>query len=111
EVPSVRFVSARFGLCAVAAPCRLAAPGSRLCCVLSCLRLTVMHALCPRHGQVIGASGMLHRVPTIGPLQPCCRPSTAMPVNLQAPDPKTLHPVAGVMIGIAMAGVRQATRR
>jgi len=34
-----------------------------------------------------------------------------MPVNLQAPDPKSLHPVAGVAIGITMAGVRKANRR
>jgi len=34
-----------------------------------------------------------------------------MPVNLKAPDPKALHPVAGVAIGIAMAGVRKANRR
>src|SRR5258706_11603075 len=34
-----------------------------------------------------------------------------MPVNLQAPDPNTLHPVAGVDIGITMAGVRKANRR
>ena len=34
-----------------------------------------------------------------------------MPVNLQAPDPLDLHPVAGVMLGIAMAGVRKAQRR
>jgi glutamate N-acetyltransferase/amino-acid N-acetyltransferase len=34
-----------------------------------------------------------------------------MPVNLQAPDPKALHPVAGVAIGITMAGVRKANRR
>ena len=34
-----------------------------------------------------------------------------MPVNLQAPDPLDLHPVAGVMLGIAMAGVRKAHRR
>jgi glutamate N-acetyltransferase/amino-acid N-acetyltransferase len=34
-----------------------------------------------------------------------------MPVNLQAPDPTTLNPVAGVAIGIAMAGVRKANRR
>ena len=34
-----------------------------------------------------------------------------MPVNLQAPDPKSLHPVAGVEFGIAMAGVRKANRR
>ena len=34
-----------------------------------------------------------------------------MPVNLQAPDPRSLHPVAGVDIGIAMAGVRKANRR
>ena len=34
-----------------------------------------------------------------------------MPVNLQAPDPRALHPVAGVRLGIAMAGVRKANRR
>ena len=34
-----------------------------------------------------------------------------MPVNLQSPNPKDLHPVAGVEIGIAMAGVRKANRR
>ena len=34
-----------------------------------------------------------------------------MPVNLNAPDPKTLHPVPGVKLGIAMAGVRKANRR
>ncbi|MFN3295126.1 bifunctional glutamate N-acetyltransferase/amino-acid acetyltransferase ArgJ [Caldimonas sp.] len=34
-----------------------------------------------------------------------------MPVNLQAPDPRTLHPVPGVRIGIAMAGVRKAQRK
>jgi glutamate N-acetyltransferase / amino-acid N-acetyltransferase len=34
-----------------------------------------------------------------------------MPVNLSAPDPKDLHPVAGVKLGIAMAGVRKANRR
>jgi len=34
-----------------------------------------------------------------------------MPVNLQAPDPKSLHPVAGVAIGITMAGVRKANRK
>ena len=34
-----------------------------------------------------------------------------MPVNLQAPDPKSLHPVPGVELGIAMAGVRKANRR
>jgi glutamate N-acetyltransferase/amino-acid N-acetyltransferase len=34
-----------------------------------------------------------------------------MPVNLQAPDPKSLHPVPGVELGIAMAGVRKAHRR
>ena len=34
-----------------------------------------------------------------------------MPVNLQAPNPKDLHAVAGVEIGIAMAGVRKANRR
>jgi len=34
-----------------------------------------------------------------------------MPVNLRAPDPKDLHPVAGLRIGTAMAGVRKANRR
>ena len=34
-----------------------------------------------------------------------------MPVNLQAPNPQDLHPVAGVEIGIAMAQVRKANRR
>jgi len=34
-----------------------------------------------------------------------------MAVNLQAPDPASIHPVAGVDIGIAMAGVRKANRR
>jgi len=34
-----------------------------------------------------------------------------MPVNLSAPDPLTLHPVAGVRLGTAMAGVRKPNRR
>jgi glutamate N-acetyltransferase/amino-acid N-acetyltransferase len=34
-----------------------------------------------------------------------------MAVNLLPPDPAALHPVAGVAIGIAMAGVRKANRR
>jgi glutamate N-acetyltransferase/amino-acid N-acetyltransferase len=34
-----------------------------------------------------------------------------MAVNLEAPDPKSLHPVPGVTLGIAMAGVRKANRR
>ncbi len=34
-----------------------------------------------------------------------------MPVNLTAPDPLALHPVAGVRIGTAMAGIRKANRR
>ena len=34
-----------------------------------------------------------------------------MPVNLQAPDPNRLHPVPGIELGIAMAGVRKANRR
>lgn len=34
-----------------------------------------------------------------------------MPVNLTAPNPQDLHPVAGVEIGIAMAGVRKANRK
>ena len=35
----------------------------------------------------------------------------AMPVNLLTPDPRTLLPVPGVRIGVAMAGVRKAKRR
>ena len=34
-----------------------------------------------------------------------------MPVNLCAPDPSTLHPVKGLRLGTAMAGVRKANRR
>jgi glutamate N-acetyltransferase / amino-acid N-acetyltransferase len=34
-----------------------------------------------------------------------------MPVNLSAPDPKTLLPVAGVKLGIAQAGIRKAGRK
>ena len=34
-----------------------------------------------------------------------------MPVNLQAPDPKSLFAVPGVELGTAMAGVRKANRR
>ncbi len=34
-----------------------------------------------------------------------------MPVNLSAPDPLSLHPVPGVRIGTAMAGVRKPNRR
>lgn len=34
-----------------------------------------------------------------------------MPVNLTAPDPAQLHPVAGVRIGVAEAGVRKAQRK
>ena len=34
-----------------------------------------------------------------------------MPVNLSAPDPIALRPVAGVSIGTAMAGIRKANRR
>ncbi len=34
-----------------------------------------------------------------------------MPVNLSPPQPADLHPVGGVEIGIAMAGVRKANRR
>ena len=34
-----------------------------------------------------------------------------MPVNLAAPNPAALHPVPGVEIGIAQAGVRKAGRR
>ncbi len=34
-----------------------------------------------------------------------------MPVNLSTPNPADLHPVPGVKLGIAMAGVRKANRR
>ncbi|MEY8876258.1 MAG: bifunctional glutamate N-acetyltransferase/amino-acid acetyltransferase ArgJ [Leptothrix sp. (in: b-proteobacteria)] len=34
-----------------------------------------------------------------------------MPVNLTAPNPRELFPVAGVKLGITMAGVRKANRR
>jgi len=34
-----------------------------------------------------------------------------MPVNLRAPSAKDLHPVSGVRIGVAMAGVRKANRK
>ena len=34
-----------------------------------------------------------------------------MAVHLEAPDPKSLFPVAGVTLGTAMAGVRKANRR
>ena len=34
-----------------------------------------------------------------------------MPVNLSAPLAQSLHPVSGVRIGVAMAGVRKANRR
>ena len=34
-----------------------------------------------------------------------------MPVNLSAPDPNALHPVKGLQLGTAMAGVRKANRR
>ena len=34
-----------------------------------------------------------------------------MPVNLAAPHPADLHPVPGVRLGVAMAGVRKAGRR
>ena len=34
-----------------------------------------------------------------------------MPVNLSAPAAHDLHPVAGVRIGVAMAGIRKANRR
>jgi glutamate N-acetyltransferase / amino-acid N-acetyltransferase len=34
-----------------------------------------------------------------------------MAVNLPPPDPATLHPVPGVELGIAMAGVRKANRK
>src|SRR5258706_1276959 len=34
-----------------------------------------------------------------------------MAVNLPPPDPSTLHPVPGVELGVAMAGVRKANRK
>jgi glutamate N-acetyltransferase/amino-acid N-acetyltransferase len=34
-----------------------------------------------------------------------------MPVNLVAPDPASLHPVAGVKLGIASAGIKKPGRR
>ena len=34
-----------------------------------------------------------------------------MPVNLEPPNPTNLKPVAGVKIGVAMAGIRKANRR
>ena len=34
-----------------------------------------------------------------------------MAVNLPPPDPKSLHPVAGVELGVAMAGIRKPDRR
>jgi glutamate N-acetyltransferase/amino-acid N-acetyltransferase len=34
-----------------------------------------------------------------------------MAVNLHAPDPRSLHPVAGVELGFAEAGIRKANRR
>jgi len=34
-----------------------------------------------------------------------------MAVNLQAPDAAQLYPVAGVELGVAMAGVRKANRK
>jgi glutamate N-acetyltransferase/amino-acid N-acetyltransferase len=34
-----------------------------------------------------------------------------MPVNLAAPNPAELHPVPGVRLGVAMAGVRKANRK
>jgi glutamate N-acetyltransferase/amino-acid N-acetyltransferase len=34
-----------------------------------------------------------------------------MPVNLTAPRPQDLHPVPGVKLGVAMAGIRKADRR
>lgn len=34
-----------------------------------------------------------------------------MPVNLTPPDPAQIHPVAGIELGVAMAGVRKADRK
>ena len=34
-----------------------------------------------------------------------------MPVNLSVPDPKSLHPVAGVLLGVAEANIRKPDRK
>jgi len=34
-----------------------------------------------------------------------------MPVNLSAPDPESLHPVAGVALGVTQAAIRKADRK
>ncbi|MGH8747435.1 MAG: bifunctional glutamate N-acetyltransferase/amino-acid acetyltransferase ArgJ, partial [Burkholderiales bacterium] len=34
-----------------------------------------------------------------------------MAVNLASPDPVSLRPVAGIELGVAMAGVRKVNRR
>jgi glutamate N-acetyltransferase / amino-acid N-acetyltransferase len=34
-----------------------------------------------------------------------------MPVNLSAPNPQDLHPIAGLRIGVAEAGIRKANRK
>ncbi len=34
-----------------------------------------------------------------------------MAVNLPPPDPKSLHPVSGVELGVAMAGIRKPNRK
>ena len=34
-----------------------------------------------------------------------------MPVNLTAPDPADLHPIAGVRLGVTEAGIRKAQRK
>jgi glutamate N-acetyltransferase/amino-acid N-acetyltransferase len=34
-----------------------------------------------------------------------------MAVNLAPPDPASLHPVRGVELGVAMAGVRKPNRK
>ncbi|HKB53704.1 MAG TPA: bifunctional ornithine acetyltransferase/N-acetylglutamate synthase, partial [Ramlibacter sp.] len=34
-----------------------------------------------------------------------------MPVNLSAPSPGDLHPVAGVRLGVTEAGIRNAKRK
>ena len=34
-----------------------------------------------------------------------------MAVNLPPPDPKSLHAVAGVELGVAMAGVKRPNRK
>lgn len=59
---------------------------------------------------------LLHPPPVFSPpynpaLFPTRPKAAAMPVNLTAPDPARLAPVAGVELGIAEAGIRKANRK